>query len=683
MNNTTRMTTYFQILAKALMAAFLTAVMVGCGGGANTSSGSSSKGLLALQLVDGSGNAVTNALIGGAYRLVATVSPVNTSSPNIVTFIAGSGASLSPVAGTALVNSSGVASVGFVPTTAGASTATATAVVQVTTTTVASANTPSTTTTSSVTVTGSLNYAVTVAAPSTITLSTLTVTTASLPSGGNTAISAFVYSNGILAKTTPTPVAFTTSCGLISPSIVTSDGNAQVIANYSAIDAKGNLCSGSVTVTAAAASVSQQAAITVATPTAGSLTFVPPATTTTVLFLSGSGGSSQSTLQFVAKSSSGTALGNWPIDVTLTGNPGGVTFGTQGNISPLLLYTDAVGILNVPVYAGGTPGAVTLQAAWNNNPQIYATSNQVTVASGPTQQKRMSLSVSTFSMDAYEVDGRTTSITVRVADANGNPVPDGTVVNFVAAGGQIQRQCTTSGASGGGFSQCSVMLMGQNPRATSNPTAGRIAVLAYLEGIKDYVDTNNNNQYDAGTDTLIDQGDAYRDDNESGVYESGEFVISKGGTGVCPASSYSMPARTGTCTGLLPTTVRAQTTILFASNRPLIVPDPAMTSFTTTSPAVYTFFLSGVSTPLLPMPAGTIIQASIVLPVTGACSVAAVSGSPLPDIPPTTGKPYQDLRTVHRVVVTPAAGGTCKDQTIRFDTTSPGGGIGYFEFKIP
>jgi hypothetical protein len=670
---------------KGALAIFLAVMLAACGGGAKDTT-SSTSGSLSLSLVDGSGNAVTNAVVGGAYTLVATVSPVNTSSPNIVTFTAGGNASLNPSSGTALVNAAGVATVGFIPTTAGASTAGASATVQITKTTAATSTTSASTTTSNVTVAGSLNYQVSAATPTTITLSALTVTTPTLVSGGNTSIGAYVYSNGVLATTTPTPVSFTASCGQVTPNIITSDGNAHVTTNYSAIDSLGNLCTGSVIVTAAAARVSQQASLTVSAPVTGSLTFVPPATTTTVLFLSGSGGSSQSNIQFVAKSSVGTALGNWPIDVTLIGNPGGVTFGTQGNTAALLLYTDSAGVLNVPIYAGGTPGPVTVKAAWQNNPQIYATSNQVTVASGPTQQKRMSLSVSTFSIDAYEIDGKTTTITARVADANGNPVPDGTVVNFVAAGGQIQRQCTTSGANAGGFSQCSILLMGQNPRVTTNPTLGRIAVLAYLEGVKNYVDNNNNNQYDAGIDTLIDQGDAYRDDNESGAYDNGEFVIAKGGSGVCPASVAGTPSRAGTCTGLLPTTVRAQTTVLFASGQLLITPDYArMGSFTTTAPANYYFSLNGANTPLLPMPAGTTMKVSITNPPANGCTVGAPTGFPLADVPPTPN-PLDNLGTYHSVLLTPPVSGgppTCKGQTIRFDATSPGGTLSHIELTIP
>jgi hypothetical protein len=248
-------------------------------------------------------------------------------------------------------------------------------------------------------------------------------------------------------------------------------------------------------------------------------------------------------------------------------------------------------------------------------------------------------------MDANEWDGDTTTITARLADANGNPVPDGTVINFVSSGGQINRSCSTSTANSGGtnasgFSQCSVILMGQNPR----PANGRVAVLAYAEGVKNFTDNNGDGTYTAGTDTLIDMGDAYRDDNENDVYDAGEFLISKGGSTACSNGNGSstggtgtggisttgyggaVPARGNTCDGNLAGTVRKQIAILFSSYNAQATAVTA-TSFTSPTAATFRFYLNGTGTTgnLLPLPSGTTVSTSITSP-TG-CTASDLSPS--------------------------------------------------------
>ena len=517
--------------------------------------------------------------------------------------------------------------------------------------------------TSGVSVFGTIN----VASP-TITLGTLTPSSASLASAGSTPLALDVFANGALATTNPVSVALTTTCGVITPNVITSDGSGHVAATYSSIKADGTLCQGTSTLTATASNVSTSNTLTVAAPTTGVINFI--GASPTQIYLGSSGASSQATLTFKVLSS-GVIQTNLPVKLTLVANPGGVTFGTSGNTAPVTVNSDSSGLVTVTVFSGGTPGPVTIQAEWVSNSAINTTSNNFTIASGPPQQRRFSLSVAKFNIEAAEIDGVTTTLTAQVADANGNAVPAGTVVQFVAASGQITSSCTTT-VNTNGFSTCSVTFMSQNPR----PSNGRVAVLAYVEGIKNYTDNNSNNQFDAGIDTVTDQGDAYRDDNEDGAYTTGEFVVTRGGSTVCAGAGGAAPSRANTCTGTstVATTVRAQTIILYSSNV-ATASAVTVTPFSTTAAQSFTFRLNGTLTPLLPMPAATSVT---VTSLKAGCSVGTLIPSSVPIVSPGSD-PLANIGSQHSVVLTgTAATGSspavvCSGGSLQITTTSPSG----------
>lgn len=501
-----------------------------------------------------------------------------------------------------------------------------------------------------------------------ITFGAITAGSSSLASAANTSLDMDVYINGALATVTPVSVGFTASCGQLTPNVVTTNGSGHVSANYNSIKSDGTLCSGVVTITATSSAVTATQTINVAVPSTGLVTFA--GAIPSQIYLNSSGASSQATLTFKALSN-GAALANWPITLTLTGNPGGVTFGTIGNTSPVLANTDGFGNVSVSIFAGGTAGAVTVKAEWTSNAGIYTTSNNFGVASGAPQQKRFSLAVEKYNIEGWEIDGSQTSLTVSVADANGNAVPAGTVVHFVSESGQVTSSCTTT-VNSSGFSQCSVNFMSQAPR----PADGRVAVLAYLEGIKTYVDNNANNQFDAGLDTVTDQGDAYRDDNENGQYDTGEFIVVKGGSTACAGSGGGTPSRVNTCSGsnVIATTVRGQTTILYSSNVPKVTRITS-TPFSTIAEANFDFRLNGNSAPLLPMPAGTSVA---VTSLRSGCNVGAVFPSIVPNIAPGTNSSV-NIGSVHSLILSgTAASGVasaviCSGALLQVATTSPSG----------
>jgi hypothetical protein len=131
----------------------------------------------------------------------------------------------------------------------------------------------------------------------------------------------------------------------------------------------------------------------------------------------------------------------------------------------------------------------------------------------------MSLAVACNNVEGWDIDGTQVAVTVRLADRYNNPVPDGTAVTFNTEGGVILGSCqtsTTSTQSG----LCSVTWTSSNPR----PENGRSTILATAIGEESYVDVNNNGIFD-GADTWTDLAEAFRDDNESDDYTSGEFFL--------------------------------------------------------------------------------------------------------------------------------------------------------------
>lgn len=596
-------------------------------GGTGTGTGTTTSApKVVASVVDASGNAVTGISFAEGFVARATVKDANGAAVigKLVTFeITGSSiAVLSPT--TALTTAPlGIAEVAIAPASVssfGAARLSASADFV------------------GVVVPGTVDFAV---RSSSLTLSNVTVTSASLPSGGNTPVQVSALIGGAPANGVPVNVSFTASCGKINSQdttsggvSVTTNGSGVASAVYDAVAADGSLCSSSVTLTASSAGApSQSKTISVAMPTANAVVFV--SATPAQIFVAGSGALDQAIVKFKVLSSTGSALPRVSVKFSIVTNPGGVGLGAAGFTAPVTDTTLANGEASISVFSGTIPGPVKVRAELVSDPLVFSESQNLTVASGPPSQRFMSLSVETFNIEGWDIDGSSSQLTVRIADRQGNAVNDGTVINFTAEGGQVARSCATARVNG--LSQCSVSFIAQNPR----PTGGRASVLAYTAGTKDYVDLNGNNTYDAG-DTLINIGDAYRDDNENGIYDngSGEFVIPRNGILGCAGAGAPFPARINTCDSYLATTVRQQAVILFSSTNPVF----ESTSVTTGS---VSFKLRSKTNTLLPLPAGTTFTAQATDSDTTdgkACAVDQTYGTPLVNVQPGTN-PTADLAT--------------------------------------
>lgn len=150
------------------------------------------------------------------------------------------------------------------------------------------------------------------------------------------------------------------------------------------------------------------------------------------------------------------------------------------------------------------------------------------VSNGVPSQRSMSIAVETYNLD-WSINGDTTSVSVRVTDTAGNPVPVGSRVQFSTEGGQIQTSCELTGVSDESteISECSVTFATQNVR----PADGLVSIVAWLEGQEAFVDLNGNGGYEAG-EPFYDTGRLFRDDNESEMYEANvdELIVGESGS---------------------------------------------------------------------------------------------------------------------------------------------------------
>jgi hypothetical protein len=140
--------------------------------------------------------------------------------------------------------------------------------------------------------------------------------------------------------------------------------------------------------------------------------------------------------------------------------------------------------------------------------------------------------------------GKSTDITVYLADRLANPVPDGTPVVFVAEGGQINSSNVSSCLLKDGG--CTVKLIGQEFRPwgsgepNADPRPGRVTVLAYADGQEAFTDTNRNNRYDPG-EPHEELGRPYIDLDENNVFQSNAITqLVRGGSVL--EQSFPLPA---------------------------------------------------------------------------------------------------------------------------------------------
>ncbi|GEM_PF-253599 len=457
--------------------------------------------------------------------------------PNaVVTFTAqGSLVAYTPVSATALTNVSGVASITLNAASIDASGAT-----------YISASAPITAGGTTTTITSNpLGIAVNGAA---ITLGAIALGTPTISTYGSSSVSVPVLINGVAASV-PISVNFTSYCVGISKATLSSPVTSNVSTGTAYSTYKDNLCnSGTDTITASVAGgASASRTITVLSPVANNIEFV--SATPKII------GTSTASAPGLSKSS---IVKFKVVDASNNGIPGvGVTFNLLYNVtlggvtlsSSNPATSDADGFVTISVTSGTVPTSVWVVATvTGSSPAIKTQSDLLTITTGLPAQNFFSLSVQKHNIEGWKYDGVETGITIIASDRVGNPVPDGTAINFITEGGQIiPASCVTRTLPDGTpDGTCSVTFKS----AEFRPSDGRVTILAYATGEESFADTINdpiygNNSYDSG-ETFYELGDLYIDANESGTWNSGELFISP------PSGSGTIACRTRPSGTLLP-----------------------------------------------------------------------------------------------------------------------------------
>lgn len=335
----------------------------------------------------------------------------------------------------------------------------------------------------------------------------------------------------------PNSISFSSNCFVegaasLDASVNTLNGTAQ--ATYQDLSCAGNAGNEDLitaTLVVGEQNFNLQQLVSIQAESVGSIQFVSAEPNN--LTIAGTGGqnaASASTLTFAVTGTLGNPLAQQRVDFALNTEIGGLS------LTNLTGLTNSQGQVSTRVLAGTVPTSVRVTASTSvgENAEIKTQSDLLTINTGLPDQNSMSISATVLNPEAFNRDGETSEINVRLADSFNNPVPDGTAVSFTTEGGSIESSCLTQNGT------CSVTWTSQSPR----PDDHRVTILATAIGHETLFDTNGNNLFDdedgsaiadgldAGFYTsnfaasgFIDHSEAWRDDNENGVKDATENVF--------------------------------------------------------------------------------------------------------------------------------------------------------------
>jgi len=261
----------------------------------------------------------------------------------------------------------------------------------------------------------------------------------------------------------------------------------------------------------------------------GSIRFLAVESESILLRDAGDSSESQSTVSFNVLNQNGTPLAGQVVSFSLTTEIGGIT------LTPSSATSDDNGQVTTSISAGNVPTSVRVNASITSlNSEVLKTqSSAISITTGLPSQRNFTLSADVLNVEGFDVNGVTTNITARLSDTFGNPVPNKTVVTFTSEGGQIGSSCLTLEGA------CSVVWTSANPRVEN----GRVTILASAIGHETLFDSNGNNVFDdddggllddasntesgfgtvsTGSTGFVDFSEAWRDDNENFIWDSGE-----------------------------------------------------------------------------------------------------------------------------------------------------------------
>lgn len=359
-----------------------------------------------------------------------------------------------------------------------------------------------------------------------------------------------------ITEGTPVNVAATSSC-VVNGKATLTPANVTTTTRRAVFTYRDNGCgavstSDALQVAVTGTSLTAALNIGLASPAVSSISFI--SATPETIYLKGSGYVENSNVKFRVVDANGNGVPERLVELEPTTLAGGLL--VDGGNGKIVKKTDSNGEVIVRVNSGTVPTPVRVKATLSNS-AISTVSSSLAIAVGLPSQLNFSLSVQTRNIEGYNRDGVPNVFQVIASDRMGNPVPDGTAINFVTESGQVEAIRQT--ALSNGLARAAANYVSSNPR----PIDGRVTLLAYALGEKSFLDSNGDNVYTQG-EPFQDLGDAFLDrlfnfeaETQSGYNSTEDQFISLGFTGslACKASSSSlldldvfMPSRPGTCT---------------------------------------------------------------------------------------------------------------------------------------
>ena len=408
-----------------------------------------------------------------------------------------------------------------------------------------------------------------------------------LESGGSTNITLKTQNANTAVNQNNVNVEFSATCGKFEPTTVISSNQGNITTSYKAIGSDGKLCTGTQKISAKGLNIPEVTLnVSIKALQANSLVYTSNKVN---LGIKKSGSASSGQIEFTLYAN-GVPVADQDVLIEKVQAPEDLSFVSFGNRSNKTIKSDSSGKVIVNLYPGDKPGPVEIRATLVSDTNVSAVSKDVSVSTGRVTQNGLSLSVSKNSLQ-NTIDGDTATITARMVDRTGNPVPNGTVISFVSEGGKVDPNCSSVNGV------CSV--------------DNRITVLAYVEGDKSYIDKDGDNLYTAGVDALTDIlgnntniGDFFRDDNEDNIYNDnlGEYLYRRSaGTESCVPSTVLQPNIAKTCDTNLDAILRQQLLFAFAENT-------ATFTNVNASNGLLSFRLYGNTMQSVPMPTGSTVS---------------------------------------------------------------------------
>jgi hypothetical protein len=302
----------------------------------------------------------------------------------------------------------------------------------------------------------------------------------------------------------------------------------------------------------------------------------------------GAGLSETSVITFRVKDPDGVALEAQTVDFSLSTSVGGIKLSSENETS------DLNGLVTTVVQSGAVPTAVRVIASIPGT-TISILSDQLSITSGIPDQDSMTLGAVTLNPEGLETSGIESEIVIHMADIFNNFVPVGTSVSFTTEGGAIEGSCLT-----GSQSSCSVIWQSQAPR----PAGGIVTIIATALGQESFIDVNSNGIFDTG-DTFTDMPEAFRDDDDTGTYTSGEVFIDSNNDGVYSAGdalyngSSCMPGF-NMCSSQKNIHVRDSVRIVMSGSTATITGMPAAIDLTAQSPISFTVNVADINGNAMP-----------------------------------------------------------------------------------